>query len=169
MRSATPSRSARWSAAAPYSGSSCRWASAARVEAGAPAEPERPRGYGLFGTKVLLIDNDPDVLEAMRVLLERWQCEVRAAASLDEALEHLGDTGWTPDVIIADQHLERGELGSDAVSQARAYLQRMVPALIITADSSDDMQRIARAASVELMHKPVKPAQLRALLAHLLA
>ncbi len=53
--------------------------------------------------------------------------------------------------------------------QARAYLQRQVPALIITADASDDMQRIARAASVELMRKPVKPAQLRALLAHLLA
>ena len=143
---------------------------AARTEPGAPAaEPERPRGYGLFGTRVLLVDNDPQVLDAMRVLLERWQCEVRAAAATDDALDHLGDTGWLPDIIIADQHLEQGELGSETVSQARAYLQRNVPALIITADATEEMQRVARGAGIELMHKPVQPAQLRALLAHLLA
>jgi signal transduction histidine kinase len=142
----------------------------ARSEAGIPqAEPERPRGYGLFGTKVLLVDDDPQVLEAMRVLLERWQCDVRGAMSTEGVLDQLGDTDWLPDIIIADQHLDQGELGSDTVSQARAYLQRNVPALIITADASDEMQRIARSTGSELMHKPVQPAQLRALLAHLLA
>jgi two-component system, sensor histidine kinase len=141
-----------------------------RTEPGtAPAEPERPRGYGLFGTKVLLVDNDTQVLDATRVLLERWQCEVRGAVSTAAALDQLGDTGWLPDIIIADQHLDQGELGTDTISQARAYLQGNVPALIITADASDEMQRIARSTGAELMHKPVKPAQLRALLAHLLA
>jgi signal transduction histidine kinase len=141
-----------------------------RTDAGAATvEAERPRGYGLFGTKVLLVDNDSQVLEAMRVLLERWQCDVRAAVSNDAALDQLGDTGWLPDIIIADQHLDQGELGTETVNQARAYLQRNVPALIITADASDEMQRVARAAGAELMLKPVKPAQLRALLAHLLA
>lgn len=141
-----------------------------RIEAGAQAaEPEQPRGYGLFGTKVLLVDNDAQVLEATRGLLERWQCVVRASASTDEALDHLGDTAWLPDIIIADQHLDQGELGSETVNQARSYLQRNVPALIITADASEEMQRVARAGGVELMRKPVKPAQLRALLAHLLA
>jgi CheY-like chemotaxis protein len=135
----------------------------------ATIEPEKPRGYGLFGTKVLLIDNDSQVLEATHGLLKRWQCDVRAAMSTDEALDHLGDTGWLPDVIIADQHLDQGELGSDTISQARAYLQRNVPALIVTADASDEIQKVARATGVELMRKPVKPAQLRALLAHLLA
>jgi CheY-like chemotaxis protein len=142
---------------------------AARIDAGAAAMELEPRGYGLFGTKVLLVDNDGQVLEAMRVLLERWQCEVRAAVSNDAALDHLGDTNWLPDIIIADQHLDQGELGTETVNQARAYLQRNVPALIITADASDNMQRAARATGAELMLKPVKPAQLRALLAHLLA
>jgi signal transduction histidine kinase len=141
-----------------------------RAEAGGPAtETERPRGYGLFGTKVLLVDNDAQVLDATRALLERWQCDVRAAGSTDQALDALGDTAWLPDIIIADQHLDQGELGSETVNQARAYLQRNVPALIVTADASDEMQRVARAEGLELMLKPVKPAQLRALLAHLLA
>ncbi|MFI0849479.1 hybrid sensor histidine kinase/response regulator [Mesorhizobium sp. IMUNJ 23232] len=133
------------------------------------AESKRPRGYGLFGTRVLLIENDPGVAEAMMALLQRWQCAVRPAASSDEAIRALGDTDWVPDVIIADQHLEGGDLGSQTIAEVRAYLKRDVPALIITGDGSSDLAHAARASGIELMRKPVKPAQLRALLAHLLA
>ncbi|MEP9371354.1 hybrid sensor histidine kinase/response regulator [Mesorhizobium sp. KR1-2] len=135
----------------------------------ASTEPERPRGYGLFGTKVLLVEDDPDVLDAMTALLERWQCTVRTAASTAETLRALGDTAWIPDIVIADQHLEGGDLGSVTVSSVRQYLNRDVPALIITGDASEDVTLTARTAGVELMRKPLKPAQLRALLAHLLA
>ncbi|MDX8439738.1 ATP-binding response regulator [Mesorhizobium australafricanum] len=142
----------------------------------APAEPaaaiadmERPRGYGLFGTKVLLVENDADVLSAMTSLLERWQCLVRAATSTDDALDLLGDTAWVPDIIIADQHLDGGDLGTATIAEVRDYLGRPVPALIVTADGSEPVAKAARAAGIELMRKPLKPAQLRALLAHLLA
>jgi signal transduction histidine kinase len=139
------------------------------AEPAALSEPERPPGYGLFGTKVLMIENDAAVLEAMQALLERWRCDVRLATSTDEAIDALGDTAWIPDIIIADQHLDHGDLGSTTIAQARDYLQRPVPALLITADASEALARAARAAGIELMRKPVKPAQLRALLAHLLA
>lgn len=132
-------------------------------------ETERPRGYGLFGTKVLLIENDPDVLQAMASLLERWQCVVRQASTTDDALDMLGDTAWVPDIVIADQHLDGGDLGSHTIAEVRDYLGRMVPALIVTADPSETVTKAARIAGIELMRKPLKPAQLRALLAHLLA
>ncbi|TGP50385.1 hybrid sensor histidine kinase/response regulator [bacterium M00.F.Ca.ET.159.01.1.1] len=142
----------------------------------APAEPaaavadmDRPRGYGLFGTKVLLVENDADVLSAMTSLLERWQCLVRAATSTDDALDLLGDTAWVPDIVIADQHLDGGDLGTATIAEVRDYLGRPVPALIVTADGSEPVAKAARAAGIELMRKPLKPAQLRALLAHLLA
>lgn len=134
-----------------------------------PAEPEGPRGYGLFGTKVLLIEDDDAVLEATGALLQRWQCVVRAATSTETALAALGDTGWIPDIIIADQHLDHGDLGSETIASAQLYLQRAIPALIITADPSDELQQATKNLGIELMRKPVKPAQLRALLAHLLA
>lgn len=134
-----------------------------------PSEAERAPGYGLFGTKVLLVENDIDVLNAMASLLERWRCEVRTATSTGEALETLGDTDWVPDIIIADQHLDNGDLGILTVAEARNYLGRNVPALIVTADPSQAVIAAARAAGIELMRKPLKPAQLRALLAHLLA
>lgn len=130
---------------------------------------ERPRGYGLFDTKVLLIEDDPAVREAMTVLLERWQCTVRAAASTTQALKTLGDAAWVPDIVIADQHLEGGDLGSVTIAAVRDHLKRDVPALIVTADTTEAVARAARDAGVELMRKPLKPAQLRALLAHLLA
>ncbi|RWC36182.1 MAG: hybrid sensor histidine kinase/response regulator [Mesorhizobium sp.] len=133
------------------------------------ADMERPRGYGLFGTKVLLVENDVDVLQAMTSLLERWQCLVRPATSTDAALDMLGDTDWVPDIVIADQHLDGGDLGTTTIAEVRDYLSRAVPALIVTADGSETVAKAARAAGIELMRKPLKPAQLRALLAHLLA
>ncbi len=137
--------------------------------AAAATEPERPRGYGLFGTKVLLIENDPDVLQAMAALLGHWQCIVREATSTRKALDALGDTEWVPDIVIADQHLDHGDLGTSTVLEIRNYLGRPVPALIATADGSGPVAEAARDAGMELMHKPLRPAQLRALLAHLLA
>ncbi|TIR26098.1 MAG: hybrid sensor histidine kinase/response regulator [Mesorhizobium sp.] len=137
--------------------------------AAAIADMDRPRGYGLFGTKVLLVENDADVLSAMTSLLERWQCLVRAATSTDDALDLLGDTDWVPDIVIADQHLDGGDLGTATIAEVRDYLGRPVPALIVTADGSELVAKAARAAGIELMRKPLKPAQLRALLAHLLA
>ncbi|TPJ29422.1 hybrid sensor histidine kinase/response regulator [Mesorhizobium sp. B2-7-2] len=142
---------------------------AAAEPAMAAADMERPRGYGLFGTKVLLVENDADVLSAMTSLLERWQCLVRAATSTDDALDLLGDTAWVPDIVIADQHLDGGDLGTSTIADVRDYLGRTVPALIVTADGSEPVAKAARAAGIELMRKPLKPAQLRALLAHLLA
>ncbi|TIQ30137.1 MAG: response regulator [Mesorhizobium sp.] len=143
--------------------------SAAAEPAAGAADMERPRGYGLFGTKVLLVENDTDVLSAMTSLLERWQCLVRAATSTDDALDLIGDTDWVPDIVIADQHLDGGDLGTATIAEVRNYLGRPVPALIVTADGSELVAKAARAAGIELMRKPLKPAQLRALLAHLLA
>ncbi|WFP60410.1 MULTISPECIES: hybrid sensor histidine kinase/response regulator [unclassified Mesorhizobium] len=143
--------------------------SAAAEPAAGAADMERPRGYGLFGTKVLLVENDTDVLSAMTSLLERWQCLVRAATSTDDALDLIGDTDWVPDIVIADQHLDGGDLGTATIAEVRDYLGRPVPALIVTADGSELVAKAARAAGIELMRKPLKPAQLRALLAHLLA
>jgi signal transduction histidine kinase len=142
-------------------------AQAAIDQSASPGEKERPRGYGLFGTKVLLIENDTDVLASMTGLIGRWQCTVKTATSSAQALAALAD--WTPDIIIADQHLDDGDLGTTTIAHVRQQVGRPVPALIITGDPSDQVARAARATGVELMRKPLKPAQLRALMAHLLA
>lgn len=140
-------------------------------EADAPSgtSEKEQRSYGLFGAKVLLVENDQDVLAAMAALLGRWQCDVRTASSTSAALAEVNDTAWLPDIVIADQHLDDGDLGITTIHEVRDHLMRQVPALIVTADPSEELALMARNSGIELMHKPVKPAEMRALLAHLLA
>jgi len=85
---------------------------------------------------------------------------------LNEAANQLKTSNWTPDVIVADQHLDHGDLGSDTIAMARKTINRSVPAIIITADPSDELETYTKDHAIELMYKPVKPAQLRALLAY---
>jgi signal transduction histidine kinase len=126
--------------------------------------------YGFGGAKIMVIDNEPLVLDAMRSLLERWSCDVRGALRL-ERLEHLAISGgspFQPDLVLADYHLDNGVCGLDAVQQLRKRWGESLPAIIITADHSADIADVVQRAGCELLCKPVKPAELRVLMLHLL-
>lgn len=124
---------------------------------------------GLEGNKILVIENDPASAEAMASLLEKWGCDVATTVSLADALERVGALGGVPDAIIADLHLDNGERGLDAVQEMRDRFRCEIPALIVTADYSDKAAREAGLYGLELLKKPVKPAEMRALLSFLLA
>ncbi|WP_339753016.1 NahK/ErcS family hybrid sensor histidine kinase/response regulator [uncultured Marinobacter sp.] len=130
-----------------------------------------PRSFsgGFDGLSILVIDNEPAVLESMQLLLERWGCEVITVGSEAQALEMLEHTGRIPAIILADYHLDNERTGYDAVHGVRRYLGRDIPAAIITADRSDDTRRLLRAQCLPVLNKPVKPNRLRALVASLLA
>lgn len=130
---------------------------------------EPPQWLGIAGSRVLLIENDLAVKQAMQSLLGKWQCDTRAAASTGEALALLTELSWQPTVIIADQHLNHGDLGSTTILAIRDMFDHSLPAIIITADPSEKLTDISAQESIELMYKPVKPAELRALLAHVLS
>ena len=120
------------------------------------------------GAKILLIENDPSVSEAMVTLLERWGCDVAVSTSGDEALERLRHLPTAPHIVIADLHLNNDERGTQAISHVRAALGFDVPALIVTADHSAKSEEEVRAAGLEMLRKPVRPAEMRSLLSFLL-
>ena len=101
--------------------------------------------------------------EAMATLLAGWGCEVATAASQAEALERVARAGRVPDLVLADLHLD-GEDGLEVIEALRSAWGRPVPAALVTADRDPMLRLRARARQVELLHKPVKPAALRALL-----
>lgn len=117
---------------------------------------------------VLCIDNEVRVREAMATLLGGWGCKVATAACEAEALERVAAAGRLPDLILADLHLDdRGEGlpdGLAVIEILRRRWGRTVPAALVTADREPTLRLRARAQQVELLHKPVKPAALRALL-----
>jgi Na+/proline symporter/signal transduction histidine kinase/CheY-like chemotaxis protein len=118
----------------------------------------------LAGLSVLCIDNEPDVLNALCVLLEGWGCAVVAAESGAQARARLRSAmGPKPDVILADYHLDGGT-GLDAVEALRTGLAAHTPVIVITADHSAEVQRAVRAQGYALLRKPLKAAALRALM-----
>jgi len=136
----------------------------APLAASAPASPApvEPVSFSdpLSGLRVLAIDNEPRVLEGMRTLLGKWGCEVVTAAGLAESLARLDPP---PDIVVADYHLDDGD-GLAAIAAVRARLGVDLPAVLATADRSVEVRAACAAADVALLHKPVKPAPLRALL-----
>lgn len=126
-----------------------------------------PQPGRLDGRTVLCIDNEPAVLAGMQGLLSGWGCQVLTARSGYEALAVVeASRGDAPDAILADYHLDSGT-GIIAVQMLRAALDSDIPAVIITADHTDEVEREVRGHDLALMRKPVKAASLRAMLARL--
>lgn len=117
----------------------------------------------IAGCIALCIDNEPAVLTGMRLLLQGWGCVVLTAESSKAAIDAVSASTLRPDIILADYQLD-AETGLEAVALVRSHLASSIPAIIITANHSPEVQRDVRQLGHSLMRKPVKAAALRALL-----
>lgn len=126
-------------------------------------ETPKPVAAPLSGLRILAIDNEPAILEGMRILLTGWGCEVWVAADLNGAQQTIRAHKSIPEVIIADYHLDEGD-GLDLIKSLRWKTQVDTPAVLITADRTPAVRDAAAAMNVHLLNKPLKPAALRALL-----
>jgi CheY-like chemotaxis protein len=103
------------------------------------------------------------VLDGMGTLLSSWGCTALKAPGLDEALTAMEASEVMPTGLLVDYHLDGGN-GIDAIARLRERCGAL-PAIMITADRTVAVREQARAHGIQLLHKPVKPAALRALLA----
>jgi len=92
---------------------------------------------------ILVIDDDADVLDSMRLLLSSWGHRVVAVASLEQALHALQNlpnaTGVPPfDLILSDFRLAENVSGVDVVRAVRQACGYDIPAVVITGDTSVD-------------------------------
>jgi signal transduction histidine kinase/CheY-like chemotaxis protein len=117
----------------------------------------------LAGTIALCIDNEPSVLDGMETLLHGWGCEVIKAPDLGVALAAIAESPAMPNGLLVDYHLDHGN-GIEAIVELRRRCGDL-PAILITADRSPAVREQARAEGIQVLHKPIKPAALRALLA----
>ncbi|MBY6005188.1 PAS-domain containing protein [Salipiger bermudensis] len=113
---------------------------------------------------ILVIENDPDVLYAFTHKLEQWGASVFAARSAAEALTHVRDMGMAPDIILADYQLDDGETGDRAIAAVRAECGLQVPAIMITADRSNELLKRGAREGFSLLTKPVQLSRLRPLI-----
>ncbi|WP_028696315.1 PAS domain-containing hybrid sensor histidine kinase/response regulator [Pseudomonas cremoricolorata] len=124
-------------------------------------------GDPLPGRRLLVLDNELSIRLSMATLLAQWGCQVLTATDLEEALEVL--EGRAPELVLADYHLDLGRTGCDVVRELRGHFACHIPAVMITADRSEQSQRAIQALEAPLLNKPVKPGKLRAVLSQLLS
>jgi signal transduction histidine kinase/CheY-like chemotaxis protein len=133
-----------------------------------PQIPEPVAVSGLRGARIVVVDNDEAVLAGLLALLGNWGCETIGAVSGAAAQTAIAARPWRPDLIVADYYLSRQEVGLDVVAAIRRQFDARVPAVVITADYSAQLEARVRQAGCYLLNKPVHKGKLRSLLAHLL-
>jgi PAS domain S-box-containing protein len=134
-----------------------------RLPVGIPVAP-RSRRFA-HAPLVLCIDDERQVREGMAALLGSWGCETVLGESAEEVLASPAVVGRTPDLLLIDLHLGNGENGFSVIARLRQQWGAELPAALITANRDPAAVSIARSQRVDILLKPVKPAQLRALIA----
>ena len=122
-------------------------------------------GDPLPGRRLLVIDNEEAILYSMSALLGQWGCEVLTATDFETAVAALDSEA--PDIIVADYHLDYGLTGCEVVKALREKYAISIPAVMITADRSDECRRALQRLDIPLLNKPVRPGKLRAVLSSL--
>jgi CheY-like chemotaxis protein len=132
-----------------------------------PGEPMRPRDdrrpaeRRLSGITVLVVDDEPDAHEAVRLVLEGHGALVRTAASTAEALAIVRDV--SPDVIVADLAMP-GHDGYELIRQVRTLdATRHVPAVALTAYTDAAREPALTAGFHQFSSKPIRADELVAL------
>jgi CheY-like chemotaxis protein len=113
--------------------------------------------------KILIVDDDPDITEAMTVVLENKGYEVRSALDSDQGLDRLKEA--RPDLIILDVMMRTSQEGFEFAREIKQNAQfKDIPILMLTAVKQKKGLDFKPAAGDEawlpvqaFLDKPVKP------------
>jgi CheY-like chemotaxis protein/two-component sensor histidine kinase len=115
---------------------------------------------------ILLIDDDPDVLDASEMLLSLEEgFEIVTASSPPAAYKILNRL--TPNLIISDFHLNHKDSGINIIQKAKTADGRQISSILVSGDTSPEMEKIC-GENIVLMKKPVDPDKLIAMAKELL-
>ena len=116
--------------------------------------------------RVLVVDNDPAVLSATSALLDKWGLTPVCASSLVTALNA---SPRPPDIVIMDFRLDGDERGDSVYAELCMVWKAQPPAILLTAEASEETELAAVAMNANRLLKPSSPAALRALISTCLA
>lgn len=124
----------------------------------------------LNGICILIVDDEADMRDLARFILEQQGATVMVAASAAEALQHFAES--VPDVLISDIGMPEMD-GYALIQQIRRTLsecRKTIPAIALTAYAGDINQRKAVEAGFQIhLAKPIEPQQLVKTVAQLVA
>jgi signal transduction histidine kinase/CheY-like chemotaxis protein len=118
---------------------------------------------------VAFIDDDEAILSAMVAVFDHWGVDLAAGVDAEEVRGELEALGRAPDIILCDYRLRDGRTGIEAIRMLRDSFGADIAAALLTGDTAPDTIQSIDASGLQVLHKPLKPAKLRAFLSHLLA
>ena len=129
-----------------------------------PVDSPHTAAFAVEGKVILVIGDAPIVLEGTGGLLGKWGYSVLTSGSDEAALARLATRQQRPDLIISDYHLASGKTGIRAIEQINAAFGSSIPAILISGDTAPEPLRDAKDRGYILLHKPVDPMRLRAVM-----
>ena len=133
---------------------------AGEAEAEAEAEADDTITSRRGSCKILVVDDDPDVLGLLEQLLVADGYTVRVAADGNAALSMVASSARRPEILLTDYNLPAGMNGLELIGRLRKTLNHALPAIILTGDiTTESMAKIAAQDCIRLS-KPVDPREL---------
>jgi len=112
--------------------------------------------------RILCVDNEQLIIDGMESLISEWGYTVDVALGELTANELVEDN--KPDLVIIDYHLDDSQTGLSVVSTWQQSWLIDTPIIVITADYTEEVRLATKTRGFNLLKKPVRPMQLKALI-----
>ena len=109
----------------------------------------------LYGKRILILDDDDDVLAALGQYLSRHGAILMLAHSPDEVQALMAGQA-PPDLIVSDYRLGPAHDGISVINRFRETIAPDVPGVILTGDTAPSVLRAVSDAGFPLISKPVR-------------
>ena len=129
-----------------------------------PRAADEPSGEKIVGKafRILLVEDEPGVRNAMRMLLDIEGYGVTTAATAKEAMQLVRGSNEF-DLLVTDYHLEGGSTGTQVIAAARESINDSFKAILVTGDTSSAVREMQGDANLRIASKPINPDELLAL------
>ncbi len=131
----------------------------ADVETDQPPEATQPP---VAQQHILLVEDDPAVRNATRMLLKVEGYRVTAVATIAEAVRSAETEAI--DLLITDYHLAGNEIGTALITALRNRLGSNLKAILVTGDTSSAVKELPSDPYLRIASKPIKADALLALM-----
>ncbi len=134
--------------------------------------PEAAPPMDFSGIVILVVDDEPNILEGLSLVLRSWGATVLTAESRSEVMALADEWVSPPDVVVTDLLLRDGENGLEVLRELERHPKmrgRSLARLLVTGETKPDRLREIADARISVLHKPVASAILRAAITQAMA